>query len=494
VQQAVIATDPRGRITHWNRFAERLYGWSAAEVLGRPVVEVTPAQETAEEAAAIMARLLEGDSWRGEMRVRRKDGTAFVAEVTDSPVRDATGRLTGVVGVSHDVTERRRLEDQLRQAQKMEAVGRLAGGVAHDFNNLLTAIKGYADLLLDDLPEGNPARDDVAEIRAAAQRAAELTRQLLAFSLRQVLQPRLVDMNGVVTSLEKMLRRLIAEDVELVQRLAPSLGAVWADPGQLDQVVINLAVNARDAMPRGGRLTIETGNVVLSEAGAAHHPSGLAPGAYVALRVTDTGHGMDEDTLARIFEPFFTTRDGVGTGLGLATVYGIVQQSGGRVWAESSPGRGATFHVWLPRAQSEVGADADAPAAAPLRAGGSETVLLVEDEDGVRALAGRILRRCGYQVVDAANGRDAIDVAARHPGPIHLLLTDVVMPGMSGADLATRLTAINPALRVLFMSGYPGDALAQHGLTGERLQMITKPFPADRLASRVREVLDAAAR
>jgi len=422
----------------------------------------------------------------------RADGAVVQLEAVLVAQRDADGVLAGHHCFLRDVTERRRLEDQLRHSQKMEAVGRLAGGVAHDFNNLLTAIKGYADLVADELPAGSGLRDDVDEIRAAAVRAAGLTRQLLAFSLRQVLQPRMLDLNAVVTSVEKMLRRLIGEDVELVNRLAPAVGPVWADPGQLDQVLMNLAVNARDAMPRGGRLTIETGEVKLTPAAAALHPSGLPAGAYVALRVADTGHGMDEATLGRIFEPFFTTKAENGTGLGLSTVYGIVQQSGGRVWAESAPGRGATFHVWLPRAAGTgCPRDGAASPAAELP-GGDETVLLVEDEDAVRQLAGRILRRHGYQVIDAAGGEQALRALAGHPGPIHLLLSDVVMPGMSGPDLAARLTADDPSLRVLFMSGYPGDALARHGVTGERLKLIPKPFTAERLVRCVRSVLDGA--
>ena len=400
------------------------------------------------------------------------------------------GRLVRVWGTQRDITEQKRLEDQLRQAQKMEAVGRLAGGVAHDFNNLLTAIIGNTQLLWRDLGDQHPSRADVEEIRKAADRAAALTRQLLAYSRRQVLQPEVLDLNTVVGDMERLLRRLIGEDVALETRLAPGLGKVRADRGQLEQVIVNLAVNARDAMPQGGTLTLETADAELDAAFVVDHPGALI-GPCVMLAVTDTGAGMDTETRAHLFEPFFTTKEvGKGTGLSLATVYGIVKQSGGYIAVSSEPGHGTSFKIYLPRV-----ADAGEPAAAarPLAAappGGTETVLLVEDEEAVRQLAAKLLRKAGYTVLVAADGRAALALAEQHMGPVHLLLTDVVMPGMSGPELAVQLTDRRPGARVLYMSGYPGDAAAQRGALAPGIAFLQKPFLPEALVRRIREVLD----
>ena len=384
----------------------------------------------------------------------------------------------------------RQSEERLRQGQKMEAVGRLAGGVAHDFNNLLTVITSYSDLLLEDLALDDPKRDDVGEIRKAAEGAAALTRQLLAFSRQQVLEPKVLDLKAIVTGTEKLLRRLIGEDVQLTTALAPDLGAVKADPVQLEQIIINLAVNARDAMPTGGRLTIEAANVEMDEVYVRSHAP-ARPGHYVMLAMSDTGIGMDEQTKARIFEPFFTTKErGKGTGLGLATAYGIVKQAGGFIWVYSEPGRGTSFKVYLPRVDEPVEpAVARTATAEPGR--GTETVLVVEDAASVRMVTRQVLERYGYAVLEAPNGDTALRLAAKHHGPIHLLLTDVVMPGLSGRQLAEQLAQLRPDMKVLYVSGYGDSAVVHHGILEAGVAYLQKPFTPESLARRVRDALDA---
>jgi nitrogen-specific signal transduction histidine kinase len=394
-----------------------------------------------------------------------------------------------IAGVVSDVTKSKELEKQYRQAQKMEAVGRLAGGVAHDFNNLLTAIFGYADLLAEDLASDHPGRSDLEEIRTAATRASALTRQLLAFSRQQVLQPVVLSLNDVVADIQKMLQRLLGEDVELHASLAPDLGNVRADAGQIEQVIMNLAVNARDAMPTGGKLTIETANVDLEEEYTKSH-SPVLPGRFVMLAVSDSGTGMDEATKAKVFEPFFTTKEaGKGTGLGLATVYGIVKQSGGFIWLYSEPGKGAAFKIYLPR----VDAPADLPPKAPelvATVAGTETILLAEDDDLLRPLAQELLTKLGYRVLVARDSAEALALARGHKGQIHLLVSDVVMPGGGGFELGKRLVAERPQLRVLFMSGYTDEAVVRHGLLERGLNYLQKPFTPAVLVRRVRDVLD----
>src|SRR6266852_1549246 len=399
------------------------------------------------------------------------------------------GHLVRVWGTQRDVTAQRHLEEQFRQSQKMEAVGQLAGGIAHDFNNLLTAILGNTQLLLRDLPPGDSKRGDVEEIRKASERAASLTRQLLAYSRRQMLQPEVLDLNVVVAEMDKMLRRLIGEHIALAAVLAPDLGRVRADPNQIEQVIVNLAVNARDAMPEGGKLTIETANVDLDETFAQAHLGSVA-GSYAMLAVTDTGAGMDAGVRAHLFEPFFTTKEvGKGTGLGLATVYGIVKQSGGYISVYSEPGRGSSFKIYLPRIATPVDAPANPQKGGVAR--GSETVLVVEDEPAVLTLSRRALEAQGYVVLAASDAAAALRVVERHGGTIHLLLTDVVMPGLSGRDLADRMAAQRPGIRVLYMSGYPGDAVVQHGTLPSGSAFLQKPFSPDGLARKVRDVLDA---
>ena len=389
-----------------------------------------------------------------------------------------------------NITDRKQLEEQLRQAQKMEAVGRLAGGIAHDFNNLLMVIQGYADLMTERLAEGDPLRRSAEQIQTASQRATSLTRQLLAFSRKQMLAPKVLNVQSVVVDMEKILRRLIGEDIQLETSSVADLGLIKADRSQIEQVIMNLAVNARDAMPEGGRLTIETANVELDKA-AAHPPAVLSPGKYVMLAVTDNGCGMDAETQAHIFEPFFTTKEkGKGTGLGLATVYGIVKQSGGYVWVYTEPGRGTSFKVYLPRIEDEQtvrGRDGKSDARELPR--GSETVLLVEDEKGVRELAREYLELTGYTVIAAEDGHTALELAAMHVGPIQLLMTDVVMPGISGRELAGRVKTIRPEIKVLFMSGYTDQAVVHHGILDTDAALLQKPFTMAALAAKLREIL-----
>ena len=405
------------------------------------------------------------------------------------PLRSADGQPVGAICMALDVTDRKQLEAQLRQAQKMEAVGRLAGGIAHDFNNLLMVIQGYTELLLDRLMAGDPLRKNAEQIHDATDRAAALTRQLLAFSRKQLLAPKVLDLRLVVTDMEKMLRRLIGEDIELATLTPTELWSVKADRSQIEQVILNLAVNGRDAMPRGGKLSIETANVELDNAYARQHPM-VAPGKYVMLAVTDTGCGMNAETQAHIFEPFFTTKEkGKGTGLGLATVYGVVKQSGGYVWVYSEPERGTTFKVYLPRVEAPASAKERQPAReAPQR--GSETILLVEDEKGVRDLAREYLESNGYSVLVAEDGNDAIEVTRKHPGKIDLLLTDVVMPGMSGRDLAERIESLRPGIKVLYMSGYTDQAIVHHGILDSDSVLLQKPFTLNGLARKLREALE----
>jgi signal transduction histidine kinase/CheY-like chemotaxis protein len=422
---------------------------------------------------------------RYEFIGKRKDGRKLTLEVTGRTVTG--GERIQRISAVRDVTEKRHLEEQFRQSQKMEAVGRLAGGVAHDFNNLLTVIMSYTDMLMDGVGPKDPRLEDLTEIRKAAVAAATLTRQLLAFSRQQVIEPRLIDLTEIVSTSEKMLRRLIGEDISLMTSYSPRELPVMIDPGQLEQVIMNLAVNARDAMPTGGKLTLGTSTVVLDVGYARDHWPAI-PGSYAMLTVTDTGSGMDEATLARVFEPFFTTKEvGKGTGLGLATVYGIVKQSNGFIYVYSEVDQGTVFKIYLPLVDGMAGRLTEEVTAAP--PGGNETILLVEDAAAVRDAARQILARFGYKVVEAPNGAVALG-AAQHSGRIDLLLTDVVMPEMSGRELAEVFARIRPEVPVLFMSGYTDDAIVRHGVLRPNIAYLQKPFSPDALARKVREVLD----
>ena len=435
--------------------------------------------------------LVEGkiESWVDEYRFRCGDGGYATVLDRASVLRDETGRPVRAIGSMLDLTARKELEEQLRQAQKMEAVGRLAGGVSHDFNNLLTAIRGYAQLLLADMPSGEPIRDDLEEIDKAASRAAALTGQLLAFSRRQVLQPVVLGLNDVMANMEKMLRRLLRENITLVTEVEPTLGSIRADVGQIEQILMNLVINAGDAMPQGGTLTVETMNFDLSEP-YPHRDGVVKPGSYVMLTVSDTGIGMDRETMARIFEPFFTTKgEGRGTGLGLSTVYGIVKQSGGHIWVYSEPGHGTTFKACFPRLDGLPATDGVNGAASIEVPRGSETVLVVEDEDTVRAVLRRTLHRHGYSVLEARNGREALQILDQHPGSIHLVVTDVVMPEIGGPELLERTADRHPDVRALFISGYTEQTMLRRGVLSGRLAFLSKPFTPEALARKVRDVL-----
>ena len=485
-----ILTSPESRFIGWNPAAEKIFGFTRDEALGRTPYEliVTPANRSTVED--IIRRLLAGDMAAhtiGESLT--KGGGKVWCEWYNTPLRRADGAVDGMLSMVIDATQRHHLEEQCRQAQKMEAVGRLAGGVAHDFNNLLTIINGYSELLLGSLPADSPARSLLAEIKKAGERSAALTRQLLAFSRRQFLAPRVLDLKVTVGDIEKMLRRVIGEEIELHTDLQPGLGKVRADAGQVDEVIMNLAVNARDAMPRGGRLTILTRDVELL---GQQLPAEVAPGPYVMLAVADTGCGMSPEVRARIFEPFFTTKEvGQGIGLGLATVYGIVKQSGGHIDVASQPGRGTTFRLYLPRAEEPDRQRRSEPGTVPLP-GGKETVLLVEDEDVVRSLSRFVLEGKGYTVLEARNGEEALRVSQGHAGPIHLLVSDVVMPQLGGRPLAERLAHRHPGMKVLYLLGYTDDAVVRHGVQEDEVNFLQKPYSPTALAAKVREVLDSA--
>jgi PAS domain S-box-containing protein len=486
--EAVLFTSRQGEIQHVNPAFERITGYRRVEVLGKNPRILAGGRHDPAFYHGLWEALTAGDTWRGQFINRRKNGSLYHQDTTITPVHDAEGAIVSYVSLGRDVTAELRYESDLRQSQKMETIGRLAGGIAHDFNNLLSVIIAYADVAMGELDPEGAIYDDIRNIRQSGERAASLTRQLLAFSRKQVLQPETLDLNAVIEHIRPMLARLIGEKIEMKFTLAEAPGLVRADPSQLGQVLMNLAANARDAMPDGGKLTIGTANVELDEAYASQHVS-VQSGRYVMLSVADTGAGMDEGTLNRVFEPFFTTKpSGHGTGLGMATVYGIVKQSDGNIWVYSEPGRGTTFKVYLPITDGEL-EPRRPPADASARSGG-ETVLVAEDEDGVRRIAERILTSAGYRVLTAADGSEALRLAEASAEPIHLLLSDVVMPSVSGAALAERVAARHPGLKVLYMSGYTDDVIVHHGILDADTHFIGKPFNSASLRKKVREVLD----
>jgi signal transduction histidine kinase/DNA-binding response OmpR family regulator len=484
-------TDLATGATRWSPMLEQLHGLPAGAFKGTfdaffDLIHRDDRQPVQDAIAGSVRHV--GDSHL-EYRVTWPDGSVHWIAGIGRIFPGADGRPVRGAGVGLEITGQKRMEDQFRQAQKMEAVGRLAGGIAHDFNNLLTAIIGYSELLLERVAEQTDVVADLEEIRKAGERARGLTSQLLAFSRKQPIVPRILDLNQVVGDLQKMLSRVIGEDVTLEIAAAPSLGRTKADPSQVEQVLMNLVVNARDAMPRGGRLRVVTANVVLDEAFARQHV-GAVPGRYVSLEVTDTGCGMMPAVIAQVFEPFFTTKPtGKGTGLGLSTVYGIVKQNGGYVTVDSTPGSGTTFTIYWPEAEEPGQPTLSDPASAPTFSG-TETVLLVEDEAGVRGLVRKILERYGYHVLPARDAIEAIALEGRHEGAIHLLLTDIVMPGLSGPDLAQRLVRRRPAMEVLYMSGFAHHVAAGIGAVSERTRFLQKPFSSQSLAATVRECLD----
>jgi PAS domain S-box-containing protein len=498
--QGILWIDVAGRILSFNAMAEKTFGYRREEVVGKKL-EVLMSEKLAETHERHRRQYFENPHSRPmglgmDLVARRKDGSEFPVEISLSHIATAGG--TVAVAFMNDVSERRRAENErqklertLEHATKMEAVGRLAGGIAHDFNNLLTALSGFAEVVLDELPEDHPLYQGAKETLKTCQRSASLVRRLLAVSRRQMLQPEVIDLNPKIAEIEKMLRSVLGEDVELLVKLQPGLGFVRADQSQIEQVILNLVVNARDAMPIGGRLIIETASLSVDQGFGDQH-LGLRPGPYVLISISDTGSGMDRETLKHIFEPFFTTKErGKGTGLGLATVYGIVTQSEGKIWAESWPGKGTTFRIYLPRiTRSGEPETTTTPSESGNR--GSETVLVVEDENAVRLVAVGSLRKAGYHVLEASDGDEALLVASNHEGPIHLVLTDVLMPGIHGPALVKRLEERRPGIRALYMSGHADDALLHHGILEGGLSFLEKPFNRNELTKKVRQVLDGA--
>ena len=489
----IFVKDWNGRFVLVNQATAQVYGTTVESLVGKTDADFNP---NVDEIAHFLRHDRDVMS-SGQPRIIAEEpvtnpttGDTRWFQTIKVPLRSPAEGTATLLGVATEITERKRLEEQLLQSQKMEAVGQLAGGVAHDFNNILTAIVGYTDLLAAELASNVRQLEDLEEIRKAARRAAALTRQLLAFSRKQVLEPRIIDVNSVVLNLDKMLRSLISENIELKTDLADNLGAARADPNQIEQVIMNLAINARDAMPDGGTVTIETRNVTLDDAYAAQHVS-VIPGEYVMLAVSDTGCGMDAKTQSRIFEPFFTTKPaGRGTGLGLSTVYGIVKQTGGNIWLYSEPGKGTTFKIYLP-AIAALPEDIGKVAPAEASRRGAGTVLVVEDDEQLRRLTHRALDAQGYTVLVADRGATALDIARRHKGEIDLLLTDVIMPDTNGRKLAETIQAARPGMRVLYMSGYPDGAIASHGMLEPGVAYLAKPFTTEAITRRVREVLEA---
>jgi PAS domain S-box-containing protein len=486
----IALVDARGHRVYNSPGYYKILGYTPEELQSTGSLEqIHPEDRSLVDQAAQHAFRGEGGR-RIEYRMRHKDGGWRTLESTASPVLNAAGAVEKLVIVSRDISDRKRLEEQFRQAQKMEAIGRLSGGVAHDFNNLLGLVIGYGEILQEKLPPQDPLRRNADEILNAGRRAAALTRQLLAFSRQQVLETKVLDLNLVVSGMESMLRRLIGEDLELSCVCDPSLGAIKADQGQLEQVILNLAVNARDAMPQGGKLVIATANTEMDEVFVQRYSYPVKPGRYVLLTVSDTGVGMDAATRLRIFEPFFTTKEkGKGTGLGLSMVYGVVKQSDGYIDVDSEPGAGTTFRIYLPWVASAVSAEKpSAGPATPLH--GNETVLLVEDQADLRILTRNMLETCGYHVLEAGNGSEALDVMQGYGGKIDALLTDIVMPGIGGRALAQQLAERLPALKVVYMSGYTGQTVGAHGVLEPGSVFVQKPFTRDSLALKVREALD----
>jgi len=488
----VMITNSAGVLEYVNPAFEKLTGYTSAEVIGQTLGILKSDQQAGELYEEMWNTVLSGKVFHGTVMNRKKNGETFIIEKAITPMRNPAGQITHFISTGRDITDQRKLESQLQQSQKMDAIGLLAGGVAHDFNNLLLVISAYAELVLDSLDAEDPSRRKMDEIITATRRAAELTRQLLAFGRKQMQSLRVLDLNTVLGEITRMLPRLIGEDIQMVFVPGRDLNKVKADPSQIEQVVMNLATNARDAMPRGGKLTIETSNVTLDQAYVQEHVI-VPPGEYVLLAVSDSGEGIPAEHLNHIFEPFYTTKEaGKGTGLGLATAYGIVKQSEGFIWVYSEPGLGTTFKIYLPRVHRVSEAELH-PQAGKSSPHGQETVLLVEDEAAVRVSTSEFLVRCGYTVVTAENGVDALRVSRDYSGLIHLMITDVVMPKMSGPQVAMQLAAERPDMKTLFVSGYAENTVLQHGNIDVTACFLSKPFGLSTLANKIREVLEASA-
>jgi len=484
----VFTLDLDGNVTSLNKSAEEVMGWPRSEALQLNIKNLV-APEHLNLCSQMMQRILNDEPLQHfEISMLRKDGRKVLLQ-TSARLTYSNGQKEGVQGIARDITERRHLENMVQQSQKLEAIGRLSGGLAHDFNNLLCVISGHTELLTEQTQPEHPSLRNLTQIKKAVDSASSLTRQLLAFSRKQVFHPRILDLNAIVIETEKLLGRLIGEHIEFFSTLQPTLGHVRVDPVQVEQVLVNLVLNARDAMPHGGKLTIETGNVELGEGSRSKHAI-VPAGNYVVLSVTDNGCGMDEETQSRIFEPFYTTKElGKGTGLGLATVYGIIKQSGGFIWVYSEPGQGTSFKVYLPRIDRPTTPPPSLNTPVELRKG-TETILLVENAEPLRTLAKEFLKGGGYAVLEAENGKEALRIASSFGGTIHLLLTDVIMPGMGGKQLALHLSGLRPTTRVLYMSGYPNDGIVQSGILATGVVLLEKPFTREILLRRVRQVLD----
>jgi PAS domain S-box-containing protein len=486
---SVLITDLEGNIEYINQKFSEVSGYSYEEVKGLNPRILNSGETPKDQYKELWETITSGLVWNGQFHNKKKNGELFWEDAMISPIFNNKNQITHYLGIKEDITEKKELEEQFRQSQKMEAIGQLAGGVAHDFNNLLTVINGYTEMVLTRVDRNDPSFDQIQQIKQAGHRASMLTRQLLAFSRRQILQPKVLDANQLLQNMEKMLHRVIGENIDLITIYFKNLGKINADPGQIEQVILNLVVNARDAMPSGGKLTIETMNVNLTDEFVRRH-KGATTGWFVMLAVTDTGSGMDEETQSHIFEPFYTTKGiGKGTGLGLSTVYGIVKQSGGSIWIYSEPGAGTSIKIYIPLIEESVRDEGESE---PLTrtAGGTETILIVEDDDAVRKLASISLQMYGYNIVTAKDGDEALTRMEKYSKDIHLLLTDVIMPNISGRELAQQLSRGRPNLKLLFMSGYTDHSIEDHGVLNEETNFIQKPFSPEFLARKVREILD----
>ena len=486
---AIVTLDASHRVMEWNPGAQRIFGYTVDEARGRDLDDLVSRPDVDQEARGNTRTVLSGQTLKPAEAVRyRKDGSPVQVIASGAPIM-IEGMLLGVVAIYSDITRIKELESQFQQAQKLEAVGRLAGGIAHDLNNLLTPILGYSDLMLNTMPSRDPSKSKIESILSAAEKARDLVGQLLAYSRKQTLEFKTLDLNTLIQDFEALLRKTIREDIELRLNLDPSIPCLQADKGQLEQLLLNLAINARDAMPEHGRLTIETSDIDLDRA-LARSRYGLKPGRHLLLTVSDTGHGMDPETQLRIFEPFFTTKEqGKGTGLGLAMVYGIVKQHGGSIWVSSEPGHGSTFTVCLPAVEEPVSSLKDEPRP-PQETQGTETVMVVEDNDMVRDLAAAVLEKNGYTVFSTSHGQECLHSLDRLQGKVDLLLADVIMPDMNGRELFRTASGLYPWIRVLYMSGYTDDAIGHHGVLNNGVAFIQKPFTVKALAQKVRSILD----